>query len=105
MVRLLPLLAACLLASGCFVFDELDKGEEILEQHSQQKPAAAPGTPAATGPAAKSGSAWWSSARAIGPADAASPGDVDAPVACKIAGSTRFMRRGDCLTQGGEPAS
>jgi hypothetical protein len=107
MVRVILLLAVCLLGSGCFVFDEIDAGQAIMEKNSPKKPAAeAEG--AKPGEAAKpTGSAWWSSARSIdtGPAHTADAGDPNAPVACKIAGGARFMRRGDCLSQGGQPGS
>jgi hypothetical protein len=101
MIRRFVLLLACLLASGCFVFDELDNGTKIMEQNSAKKAEAAP---AQKGPAAQAGSGWWANAKSLsGP-----PSDADGKnpaVACKVGGSTRFMRKSDCLSQGGHPAS
>ena len=51
------------------------------------------------------GAEWWSNARSLdtGPQAAAEPGDPNQTVSCRIGGSTRFMRRGDCLSRGGQP--
>ncbi len=100
MMRRLALLMLCVCVSGCFVFDELDAGEKIMEQNAAAKPAAAPAQPAA---AHQTGSGWWANAKSLSdtPAD---PGTNPA-VACTIGGSTRFMRKSDCLSQGGHPQS
>lgn len=104
MPKALALLLACLLLSGCFVFDELEAGQEILDKTGPQKEAPAePGDPEARPP---TGSDWWSKAKSIGPGAAdADPDDPTALVSCRISGATRFMRRGDCLSQGGRPRS
>src|SRR5262245_21997667 len=103
MVRPLALLIACLFASGCFVFDELDKGGKIMDKNFSKKPAEAP-APAETGAAPKRGAGWWANAKAIsGP-----PTDDDGKnpvVACGVGKATKFMRKSDCLSQGGHPAS
>jgi hypothetical protein len=98
MMRRLALLVLCVCVSGCFVFDELDNGEKIMEQNAKAKPAAAPAPPAAAHP---TGSGWWANAKSLSdtPAD---PGK-DPAVACTVHGSTRFMRKSDCLSQGGQP--
>jgi hypothetical protein len=100
MIRRIVLLLACAFASGCFVFDELDSGTKIMEQNSAKKPEAAP---AQKGPAAQTGSGWWANAKSLnGPPS----NDGNNPaVACKIGAATRFMRKADCLSQGGHPAS
>lgn len=100
MIRRIALLALCVCVSGCFVFDELDAGEKIMEQNAAAKPAAAPAAPAA---AHQTGSGWWANAKSLSdtPADAG----ANPAVACTIGGSTRFMRKSDCLSQGGRPAS
>jgi hypothetical protein len=101
MIRWFVLLLACSFATGCFVFDELDKGAKIMDQHTPKKAAEAP--PAQKAPA-QTGSGWWANAKPLsGP-----PSDADGKnpaVACKVSGSTRFMRKADCLSQGGQPAS
>ena len=109
MLRALLSLAAAGLLCGCFVFDELDAGEKMMEQNSprakkakaaeseaQAKAAGKPGTPG--------GSAWWSEARSLNGPVESDPGDPNAPVSCKIRGASRFMRRADCLSQGGRPS-
>jgi hypothetical protein len=98
------------LASGCFVFDEIDKGDKLMEQNSgtlQQKKAEA-ATAAASGGAKAAGGAegekkkgWWETARTISAADKA-PSD-DPHVRCSLGGKERFMVQSDCLSQGGRP--
>jgi hypothetical protein len=100
MARVIVLLLACVFASGCFVFDEIDKGQKILEAHSPDKPAAAP---AENAPAAQGGAGWWANAKALSGSPA---GDGDSQVvSCAIGKTTKFMRKGDCLSQGGHPKS
>ena len=108
MRRLAPLLLVCLLGSGCFVFDEIDAGKASMDKNSPRQKAPGPnakaGAPKAGAPAQKSSKDWWATARSIeAPADT-DPGDPETPVSCEVRGSTRFMRRGDCLSQGGRPA-
>ena len=100
MVRVIPLLAASLLLTGCFVFDEIDKGNEILDQNFSGKPAQQ--APEQKAPAPQAGAGWWANAKSLGdaPTDAKDPA-----VACAIGKSTRFMRKSDCLSQGGRPQS
>jgi len=100
MMRRFMLLVLCVCTSGCFVFDELDSGKKIMEQNAAAKPAAAP-APAA--PAHQTGSGWWANAKSLSDTPA-EPGK-DPAVACAVGGSTRFMRRSDCLSQGGNPKS
>src|SRR5437667_12410943 len=99
MLHRLALLVLCVCVSGCFVFDELDAGDKIMEQNAKAKPAAAaPAQPAA---AHQGGSAWWANAKSLSDTPA-EPGK-DPAVACTVRGSTRFMRKSDCLSQGGQP--
>jgi hypothetical protein len=100
-LRVLPLLLICTFASGCFVFDELDAGNKILDQNfSGGKKAEAP-APDPKAPAPQGGAGWWANAKSLRdkPAD---PGS-DPAVACTLSGATRFMRKSDCLSQGGHP--
>jgi hypothetical protein len=105
-VVLLALVAQ--LASGCFVFDELDKGSKELDKHSatrndaaKAKQAAAaktaPGKPA-EGEKKKS---WWEGARSLSMAEKA-PTD-DPHVRCRVDGKETFMVQSDCVSQGGQP--
>lgn len=121
MRRALPIVTAAALAvavtplTGCFVFDELEAGEKIMDSHSphrnKKKSEAEEAATSGTGEeeSKPTGQAWWSQARSLnsGPADDedADAGDPSAVVRCELAGATRFMRRGDCLSQGGRLAS
>jgi hypothetical protein len=102
MTRTLALLVLCLGISGCFVFDELDAGDKILEQNK-----AKPADPAATADAQKAagapaGDAWWAKAKSLSDTPAAASDDP--AITCEIGRSVRFMRKSDCLSQGGRPA-
>ncbi len=105
-MRLPLLLLLATLCSGCFVFEELDAGMDIMEAHTpadKKKPAAAA---AAAGEEAEkpptyneSVAGWFENAQSLGPRK----DEGDNPmVQCKLGGSTRFTKRVDCLTQGGE---
>jgi len=112
-LRLVALGLAAQLLSGCFVFDELDKGNKILDQHSPTRndaakakqaeaaktAAAAPGKPG--DPNAKKKS-WWETARSISAAD--KPQTDDPHVRCRVDGKVLFMLQSDCMTQGGRLA-
>jgi hypothetical protein len=106
----LALLLVALLGSGCFVFDELDKGNEILDSHSPTRSKAAKEKAAAAAGAAGQPAdpkedpkarekAWWQSARTLSRADE-KPSE-DPSVRCRLGGGVRFTRQSDCLTQGG----
>jgi hypothetical protein len=104
-------LTAVSLLSGCFVWEELEKGEAILDAHSpnrnkrkQEEEAAAKAAEAENAPtAAQRAAQWWDSARAIGPRPDDKP-DADPMVSCRIDGATRFTKRSDCMARGGSPS-
>ena len=109
MKRLALLLVICLLGSGCFVFDEIDAGKASMEKNSPKPKAGGPqakgGKAAKAGaPGQKAGKDWWATAKSIDAPTDVDPADASTPVPCEVRGSTRFMRRGDCLSQGGRPA-
>lgn len=106
-LHLVALALAASLSTGCFVFDELDKGNEILDSHSKTRKDAKAKAQAA---AANQGEAqatpeekrkqWWASATSLSTADQAPKEDPH--IRCKIEKGERFMRRSDCLSQGGK---
>ena len=106
MLRIAALVFLCFALSGCFVLDEIDSGMEMMEKNSPQGAEKA-AVPAAEDPnKPPSRDEWWSSAKSIErrSEDAnADPADPKKLVSCRISGATRFMRRGDCLSQGGTP--
>jgi len=110
MRRVLAIAAVAWACQGCFVFDEIDKGRELMEQHSPKKSSdesdAAGGTQTAS--AAGSGDeagfverlrGWWSSRNEPAPPKR-DPNDV--VVRCQLgSGGAQFMRRTDCKLRGG----
>ncbi|MEM7410289.1 MAG: hypothetical protein AAF430_08655 [Myxococcota bacterium] len=97
------------LCSGCFVLDELDAGTEIMDAHTPVKEGDAPtksagGAPGQDGEEAgpPTGQAWWSGAKSLNTApQEPEAGDPNALVSCRLGNGTRFMRRSDCVSQGG----
>ena len=108
MRSVLVALTAVFLLSGCFVWDELEKGEAIIDAHSpnrkkrlQEEQAAAKAAEAENAPtAAQRAAEWWDSARSIGPRPDDKP-DADPMVSCRLGNATRFTKQSDCLARGG----
>lgn len=110
-LRLFAVLLVAFLASGCFVFDELDKGNKILdnnfshhagEQAKDKEPATANakgGKPNPDDPKEKAKS-WWQSAHTLSRADEKPSKDPN--VKCDIGGKVRFSRQSNCVSQGGK---
>jgi hypothetical protein len=115
--RIAPILLCCLLFSGCFIAEELDKGEAILDQHgaglrraraaAKAKAAeeAAPpfrrAAPAAPGIKQKL-SKWWKEVSEEGPA----PDDPNnGVVRCELGKKVLFTRQKDCEIRGGRAVS
>ena len=106
MGRVLAILLACQLCLGCFVFEELDSGMEMMDKptFAKKEKKAAPKTAARpSGGSSSSGpnvqqrvASWWNEARSV------NSGEVDENmVACEIGGKTQFMGKTDCLARGG----
>lgn len=112
MGRILTLLLVLWLGSGCFVFDELERGEEILDKHAsrERREAQSRKQHAADAEAAAESESsliadlgdqvrtWWSE-RNEPKAPERDPDDV--VVRCELRGQARFTRKFDCLSQGG----
>jgi hypothetical protein len=107
-LHLIALALAATLSSGCFVFDEIDKGQELMDSHSATRNKDAKAKAAAAD--AKDGDApatpeekkkqWWASATSLSTADQAPKKDPH--IRCRIERDERFMRQSDCLSQGGK---
>ena len=102
-------LLACLAAfalSGCFAFDEIDAGMEIMEAHTpaSKKKAKKEAEETKDGKpptyAQKVGE-WWGKASTLSSKPTAT--GENATVACKVDGTTLFTRKVDCLARGGRP--
>jgi hypothetical protein len=114
-LRLLALALVAQLATGCFVFDELDQGDKIMDAHSPtrskaaKEKAAAEAKAAAGAPKGKDGKPldpkersrlWWQSARSLSTAEK-EPSE-NPHVRCRIDGKERFTTQSDCASQGGK---
>jgi hypothetical protein len=105
MRRVLILLAA-LLCSGCFIIDEIEAGQAIMQAHSpDSEPQKETGSATRPGGGAKSArqrlAEYYAKQRAKASTASKSeePGDVAGR--CRIRGSTQFLRRSDCQLRGG----
>ncbi len=114
MRRLASLIAVLAFAPGCFVLEELDKGSEILDQHSPRKKAERAESPPPTRAAAKKGEdeegllagvqGWLQEKqKESAKSDSGPPPDPDdVPVLCQSGGRTQYVRKSDCLLRGGK---
>jgi hypothetical protein len=109
MGRLALAAGALFLLSGCFLFEELDKAEKLMDAHTRagRTRRAAAEAPAEAGPAPAPDAGpgilervggWWETATTPAPPPE-DPNNV--LVRCAMGGSTRFTRRFDCQSQGG----
>ena len=106
-VALLGLVVALGLSTGCFVFDELDKGQEIMKQQSGHPPAASqdaseagePGEAEDEGPGLLARlQAYWDEKRAPREAERSADDEI---VSCDFGGGTTLTYHSDCLSRGG----
>lgn len=105
--RFLALACAVLLGlplSGCFVIDEIDKGQKMMDEHSPEAKQKKE-TEEAEAPVAGKKDAidnYFREEEKDGTTKSFSPGQVsEGIVACKLAGATQFMKREDCAARGG----
>lgn len=105
---------AAVLALGCFAMDEIDQGQQVMDQHygkgrRDEAEAAAPADPqpATEGEAGllDRARAWWEAKRASGGESdtGPEPHPEDVLVRCRQGGDTQFMRKFDCQLRGGTP--
>ena len=113
MGRLLAITLVAGLCQGCFVFEEIDKGQAMLDGHSgrkvqAEKAAREPGRASARGAGQEEQSwiatwtekaeGWWQEAWQRKPPER-DPDDT--VVRCRLGETTRFTRKSDCLIAGG----
>jgi len=112
-MRIAVLFAALLLLPGCWVADELDQGDKLLEQHAgkrikqaKAKKGRAEAPQAESEPARKSEGpgmlqelATWAGKKLEGPPPPPDPGDT--PVRCFVGDRQLFTSRYDCEAQRG----
>jgi hypothetical protein len=94
--------------SGCWVIEELDRGSELMDQHSpnanaKKKAEAAAAVAQPTVAAQQDAVArYFRDEEAAGTTKTFTPGSVsEGIVACKLGGSTQFMKKEDCGVRGG----
>ena len=100
------------LCQGCFVFDELDKGEEIMRQHRPKNIDEVEAEPAPTTRPKRKDDAgmlafakglpgralgWWEELQEPDPEDR----PVDEVVRCELPERIQFTRKSDCIVRGG----
>lgn len=111
-MRRAALIAALLLvAPGCFVFDELDAGREIMEKHSpknkvEKKEEESPKAAASARGGDDEGlvaqlRGWLVDRTAKTTPDRPQYDPDDVPVRCRIGAGTHFVRKSDCQIRGG----
>ena len=107
MRRRTPLALAALLglSTGCFVFDEIDKGQKIMKQYGGQTPHAQAAPAETAEPQEEEGpgllarlEAFWEKKREAPEPERSAD---DGIVTCQLAGSTTFTYQSDCLSRGG----
>jgi hypothetical protein len=105
---LLLLLLIAVGNAGCFVFDEIDKGQDIMATHSPNgaKSGSSPlaEDPDETKTPQERLAEYYAKQRDKAKARAAKPKEAepgDAIVGCKLGGNTQFTRRSDCTLRGG----
>ncbi len=111
MRRILVVALLASLCQACFVLEEIDKGHQLMEQHSpraremkaQEEADAGPRT-ARAGAKQEEGTLdglkkWWKKKREPAPPKR-DPDDV--VVSCRIGGTLHYMRKSDCMLRGGQ---
>ncbi len=105
-LRLVAVVLTAVLGLGCFVLDELDAAQNLMDKPSfadeqKKKPdAKEEARPAAEKVHANRPSVrdWWKKTRSL------TSGEVSNEfVKCELDGSMQFMHRPDCLARGGTP--
>jgi hypothetical protein len=97
------LLALSASLSGCWVIEEIDKGQKWMDDHSdksKKKPEEAAPATAVAKPGALD--AYFRQQDEEGTTKSFTPGQMsEGIVACKLGRSTQFMKKEDCAARGG----
>ena len=116
-LRACALVLAAAVLSGCFVFDELDKADAMMDaaspnaaerrsrekQQPQTAEAPTPSGSASEGPGiGERLQGWWKKATTPAPL---APDPSNVAVRCELPGGTQFMRKYDCQLRGGRFAN
>ncbi len=95
-----------LFLSGCFVIDEIDQGQKIMDDHSpkakEEKEEAPKKSAARAGGRTDAVDNYFREEAQDGTTKSFAPGEVsEGIVACKLADGTQFMKRENCAARGG----
>ncbi len=107
------LVGLCLLGSGCFILDEIDKGQEEMRKHSPEAKNQAKSAPekdenggiSLAALRERSAGAIDSISGRVEEALAPEPDPDNVVVSCAIDGRTEFTRKFDCQSRGGQVLS
>lgn len=106
----------CLFGTGCFVLDEIDKGQEILEHHSRapKKGTAEPGAAKKDGAGGgltfaglkeRGADVFSDLSGRVEEALKKAPDPANVVVSCRIEGRVEYSRKFDCQSRGGRVIS
>jgi hypothetical protein len=113
MLRIALSLLAAIFLSGCFVLDELDQGDALIEKHSsgwreekklrekaeEEAAAGSSNSPSTSWEGVKEkAQKWWQNALEE-EAVTADPNDI--VIRCEVGGQIHFLRESDCGLRGG----
>ena len=113
MRRLIAIVLLVWLCPGCFAFEELEKGEALMDQYGGRDASESPAEQKTAGGRARDSrevgsyglaawtdkvEGWWQAAWERKPPER-DPDDI--VVRCELGPALRFTRKSDCITRGG----
>jgi len=105
-LAILCLAALLAVTPGCFVIDELNQGQKLMDQHMNNGANKKKGEAQAANPdearsqARERADKYWDKVRSI------APGEVsEGIVGCRLKGATQFMTEEACRARGGAPSN
>ncbi len=115
-LRTVLFVGVCLFGTGCFVLDEIDKGQEIMEHHSRapkkgtaesdaEKKDAAGGGLTLAGLRERGADAFSDLSGRVEEALKKAPDPENIVVSCRIEGRVEYARKFDCHSRGGRVTS
>ena len=103
----ISILAVLVFSSGCFVWDEIEKGRKLMAEHEPDRPEQEEASASLDGGSGPPKSArdrladYYAKQRAKAQTSKRSSGPAEDVGQCRIGNSTHFTRRSDCDLRGG----